>query len=58
MVILAVRSDRFRELTGRRSLVCLATCGYRPNRLDLAFADADISVVHVAGRITVPRHEP
>jgi class 3 adenylate cyclase len=58
MVILAVRSDRFRKLTRRRSLVCLATCGYRPKRLDLAFADADIPVVHVAGRITVPRHEP
>jgi len=58
MVILAVRSDRFRELTRRRSLVCLATCGYRPKRLDLAFADADIPVVNVAGRITVPRHEP
>ena len=57
MVILVVRSDRFRELT-RRSLVCLATCGYRPKRLDLAFADADIPVVHVAGRIAVPRHEP
>ena len=57
MVILVVRSDRFRELT-RRSLVCLATCGYRPKRLDLAFVDADIPVVHVAGRIAVPRHEP
>ena len=47
----------FRELARRQSLVSLAARGYRPKRLDLAFADPDIPVVHVAGRITVPRHE-
>src|SRR6516162_5929430 len=38
--------------------VSLAACRYRPERLDLALADADIPVVHVAGRVAVPRHEP
>jgi hypothetical protein len=39
------------------SSVSLAPCGYGPERLDLAIADADIPVVHVAGRVAVPRHE-
>lgn len=42
----------------RQTSVCLAACGYRPERLDLALADADIPVVDIAGGITVPRHEP
>ena len=46
------------DITGRQTSVCLAACGYRPERLDLALADADIPVVHIAGGITVPRHEP
>jgi hypothetical protein len=42
----------------RRPSVCLAARGYRPERLDFALADADIPLVHVAGRVAVPRHEP
>ena len=37
---------------------CLAPCGYWPERLDLAIADADIPIVHIAGRVAVARHEP
>jgi hypothetical protein len=40
-----------------RSSVCLSACGYRPERLHFAVADADIPVVHVASRVAVPRHE-
>ena len=40
------------------SSVCLAPCGYWPERLDLAIADADIPIVHIAGRVAVARHEP
>ena len=40
------------------SSVWFAACGYVPERLDLALANADIPIVHVASRVAVPRHEP
>jgi len=56
--ILRCGNVRFWGKADITSSVCLSACGDRPERLDLAVADADIPIVHVARRVAVPRHEP